>query len=238
MPNDNFNYNNINLQPNSGHLVHDQEIETEYGIYRSIAKPYPKDFFVHLNRKINLAENETIIPVRKFGWKFHVSIDDSEPDNIEKGWNLVKDILIENRVYASKVVAKGHQMVKTIVLQEGLQRGKQITIYTSQHIDRDLQSWVALIRDITVSLTLNEVKPSFRPITDELINGSNYVTFRADGYTDELGNNFGFVDDENWLDGVSHEELAAYRGIMINPPVENQPEVPNWEPPSNCCPFM
>jgi hypothetical protein len=238
-----FNYDAINHQDSSSKFAHYVEaICGNNGEFTSTAEN--GKFFVYLEMQKPPDDIDgNIFPNRKFGWKFHVSIDDTDPNNIEKGWNLVKEILIRERVYTSKVVAKGRQMAETQVLEKGSQRGKQITIYTTHHPDRRLDAWSKLVSEITRVLAENEIAPSHSPESDEPIEGSNYVSFRSDGYyNDKHNENVEFNRVEDWRDQlriIYPGEFDQFKAaIQINPPVHNQKPNLTWNgPPSKCCPM-
>lgn len=241
-----FNYGEINHPDSSSKFSH--LVEIDYGLNHGkfVSTADNSKFFVNLRMQgipNDIAAN--IVPERTLGWKFHVSIDDTDPENIEKGWNLVKEILIRERVYISKVVSSVRQMVETQDLARGEQRGKQITIYTAPHRDRGLEAWSNLVSEITRVLAQNGIAPSYRPEGDEQIEGSNYVSFRYDGYYDEKhAQDVVFNRVEDWreqLQNVRPGEIDQFKaGIQINPPVPNQAPNPIWEPPSSiskCCPM-
>jgi len=63
-------------------------------------------------------------PFAKGGWKLHIAIEDRTEGNVDKAWNMIKDILIEQRISTSKVIKP-----KVSFANDTTQCGKQITIY-------------------------------------------------------------------------------------------------------------
>lgn len=239
-----FNYDKINRQDHSSKFAH--TVEADYEDKGKFVSTADNDkFFVYLEMRSPLDDiKDNIFPNRKCGWKFHVSIDDTDPENIKNGWNLVKEILIRERVYTSKVVPRGYQMAETQRVEKGIQRGKQITIYTAQHLDRQLEAWSRLVNEITRVLAEKGIAPSHRPESDEPIEGSNYVSFRCDGYYDDIELINRPFNGSEWRDQVQQVhpgELERFReAIKINPPIPNQKDNLTWEPPSSiskCCPM-
>lgn len=231
MPNESFNYGNINAADES-RFPH----KISEGDFISVLEAGHPFILFGLNRNA-IQEQDTVILNRRYGWKFHISIDDEDPENITSGWNLVKDLLIDNRVYRSKVVSKGHHMSYEVIGdgEFGEQRGKQITIYTSYQPDKPLEYWNLLVLDITQILAENSIKPSYRPESDIPVEGSHYVSYRCDGVDDIRGQNMP-TSRYAWHDDVSKEELARFSTIRVVAPAFEQPPIPNWEPPSvGCC---
>jgi hypothetical protein len=244
MPNEIFNYKNINA-PLNFHGVYEQQD----GDFISQINP-KKTLFVRFGLSYSGCQPEDgVFPERAHGWKLHVSIDDNDPTNIENGWNIIKDILIKYRIYYSKIVRQDHQMEKGINDESiGEQRGKQITIYTSYQPNKPLDYWKKLAEEITYALAEHQIKPSYRPGSDIPVTGSNYVSYRCDGFYNEQhvqSENFSRYPLQAWKDEIEviHPgELATYSSTMkIESAILNQPPVPNWVPPTSlldCCPVV
>jgi hypothetical protein len=115
----------------------------------------------------------------KCGWKFHLAIDSKD---VGRSWDIIKDILIDNKIVSSKVVKENE--ISGLV-NHPTQCGKQITIYcrTKSELSKD---WQGIITKITQSLINVKIQPaSFSP-GDQPVYGSPYVSYRYDG--DENGN--------------------------------------------------
>src|SRR5579872_2697859 len=44
-----------------------------------------------------------------FGWKFHISFDDEDPENVRKGWNAIVPILIKYQIALTKVLKTNYR---------------------------------------------------------------------------------------------------------------------------------
>lgn len=73
------------------------------------------------------------------GWKIHIAVSQ---DNVEAAWDIVKDILIDERIAEVKVVRPG-------VVFDEFERGKQITIYQFCNPDRN---WEMILQRIENAL--------------------------------------------------------------------------------------
>jgi hypothetical protein len=107
------------------------------------------------------------------GWKFHISLNDEDFNNVAKGWNILYKILIKHGINASKVVKNG------VKLAEGdeNQRGKQITIY--QHFNPD-SDWKTILTEITDEFKKSGIEPGYAPPSDRPVPGTNYIYYRTD----------------------------------------------------------
>lgn len=101
-------------------------------------------------------------------WKIHISLL-NDAENLPSAWNLVKEILTNYGIDASKVLRKDCYYPE-------FQLGKEITIY-----DQPTKfNWQKMLNEITVLLIKNNIKPGFTPINDQSIKGSNFISFRCD----------------------------------------------------------
>lgn len=246
--NSELNYKNIN-RPEDHQKGLDYYIESENGKYKT-AHRSARPRFIYLEmtpegvNEYNAdyqQENEDHIVARASGgrgWKFHVSIDDHDKGNIEKGWNIVKDILISHNVYFSKVVAHDYTMDDTIELEQGAERGKQITIYMASHPNRAIKRWEELATDITRELARANVQPSYRPDaeSDIPINGSHYVSFTCDGIDNQPIARPGWQMEIMNASVLDRQRLEEFQTIEIVLPDLEQPPIPEWHPPvlSSC----
>jgi len=117
---------------------------------------------------------------KKHELKFHVSLPEDNPEQFARGWDIVNDIIIENKIRQSKVA---HEEVKMSSTKNGMQRGKDITIYAKYNPEKSFQDWKTILQTITDQLVAANVSPGYRQITsgsryDNLINGSNYIGYR------------------------------------------------------------
>lgn len=234
-----FYYENIN-RPENHPQGRDYYVDSEHGRYRTLhmsAKPR----FIYLtmtnegvkeyNKPYEQGGDYTIgQEMGGCGWKFHVSIDDNDKNNIAAGWNIVKDILVAHNVFFSKVVACDYTMEHTLREDIGVQRGKQITIYMASHPNRTVERWRVLAADITRELANANIQPSYRPDaeSDIPIQGSNYVSFTCDGI-DGIS-----MTRQDWQEEIAtsapdQERLQAFRAIAL--PAIEQPQIPEWHPP-------
>lgn len=129
-----------------------------------------KDFYV-----LNYIGERTSYTVNA-GWKFHISLDVEIPNNLSNAWDLIKDILTENKIFISKVVKPGINL-------SGGQRGKEVTIYSWYNKNLSPENWIDILRQITIMLAQHDIKPGYKCIgsvfKNELeLKGNNYITYR------------------------------------------------------------
>jgi len=108
------------------------------------------------------------------GWKFYAVLDDASLDNLAKGWNLIKDILIEDgTVFQFKVfihLIAGQQL-------QGEHAGKSVVIYTNYNTQQlakeygqiciDPKRWMIILDEMEMQLINAGVQPRWI-ITDEM----------------------------------------------------------------------
>ncbi len=113
------------------------------------------------------------VSTQKFGWKLAISLGHEPKDNIEKAYNLIKIILIDNRICSAKVVCPEYlsQMPQD-------QLGKEMRIYP--YANPPGTNWAKIITDISRVLTENNIQPGLCAPGDRQIDGSLYVTYRND----------------------------------------------------------
>ena len=110
------------------------------------------------------------------GWKLHVAIDDRNSNNVARAWDLIVDILIEQRICESKVIKPD-----VLFWNDASQCGKQITIYQFYNPSRD---WNRIINQIESRLRTGDdyseiPRGRFSP-TDRPIPESRYISYRND----------------------------------------------------------
>jgi hypothetical protein len=138
---------------------------------------YEGKFFMHFDYiKKPIEEDFPIADDKQSGWKLHISVDDTREDNINRAWDIVKDILIKYRIAKSKVT------VPNIHLTDGEEAGNQFTIYSFTCIKR---AWIKIINEIETALSTNNIKPNGFNQVNRQITGSKYVTYRNDKLYDE-----------------------------------------------------
>ncbi|MEA2076880.1 MAG: hypothetical protein U9O95_02565 [Candidatus Marinimicrobia bacterium] len=129
------------------------------------------------------------------GWKLHIAIDDKNPENIVKAWDIIKDILIDQRIAEAKVIKPGVSFASDVT-----QCGKQITIYQFFNPERD---WNAIIHEIELRLMRAEIHAGQFSPTDKPVTGSMYITYRNDlsedsGHIIDSGKTMGFPEDKRY----------------------------------------
>jgi hypothetical protein len=147
-------------------LMEDEDRKTES--YRS----YRAGSFIYLEI-INFDKTQ----LGEHGWKFHISIDDTNRENLARGWNIVKDVLIANNITKFKIYApeSGKSM------ESGSNPSKQITIYAYYDLEeKNAEDWQRIIREVTLHLANEGVHPAGKPKNDRLIKGSSFVSYRND----------------------------------------------------------
>jgi hypothetical protein len=101
------------------------------------------------------------------GVELHITIDDSVPDNLRRGWDTIHPILVKYRVG------------QTFVIDEGLNTenddpGKQVIIYP---VFGASASWPSLLREIEIALECADVVRGTKNSGDAAIQGSDYIGY-------------------------------------------------------------
>lgn len=154
----------------------------------------------------------------EYGLKFHISLPE-DIENLDKGWDIVKTILMDNNITAFKVIRQGRKMS-----EDPDQRGKTITVYADKNPEKCLDEWGKILERITKELTKANVPPGYRPPgttekPEKPIPGSNYITYR---YHDEK------EDKSIWPKEDPCEQGCEGRlPLIINVP--NQLPIPTWK---------
>lgn len=160
--NDLYSYSNLRM------VTPTEQIKT--GPYTALIE-HPRSAFITFAHESYKLQSE-------YGWKFHISVNDENFKNVEKAWDILKDILIRHSIKLSKVVRPDFQ----ISIKIPKQRGKQITIY--QFLNAELENWEQILIDITYAFTKNGIEPGHAPISDHPIRGTPYVYYRTDADSD------------------------------------------------------
>ncbi len=145
------------------------------------ARALPRGFTLKAKRHRNPLEHV----------KFHISLpeaDKTEPgSDFAKGYRIIVDILFKHRIASFKVIKPDHFFVEGNYQQ----RGKDFTIYCKGNAELNLQSWQAIMTEITEALVRENVRPGYRPELqtdrmsdyhrdDKAITGSNFITYRIE----------------------------------------------------------
>lgn len=88
------------------------------------------------------------------GFKFHISLgyENDYEGNVEKGWDIIKDIAKKYNIGSLKVIRSGKQMT-------GTQQGKDVTIYPFVDLNKTPEDWLMIMSEITVELYKAGVQP-------------------------------------------------------------------------------
>ena len=121
------------------------------------------------------------------GWKFRISVP---AEDVPKAWNIVADILVNDR-YPHFAKVASPQMAQKMENPAYHQAGKSITLYTSKHIPSE--HYKMLLERIEMSLAHAGVHGNAKPRGDKDVLGSHYISYRNDklrdgGYNDARSN--------------------------------------------------
>lgn len=136
--------------------------------------------------KKNIAQN---------GWKLHVAIDDSDPKNIAKGWDLVVDILAKHEIAEFKIIRPYHKLS----IEEEAECGNQISIYC--FAEKEEKNWPKIVEEISETLEKNQIVPSPKSPINKFIKGTPYVTFRNDTKPENWPKEFDSHPDTKYVGG-------------------------------------
>ncbi|HVY53223.1 MAG TPA: hypothetical protein VHA13_01750 [Gammaproteobacteria bacterium] len=112
---------------------------------------------------------QDIITNNVVGWKAHISVDDSDIENLARAWDAIKDIFIDEKL-VTKVVIPNAGFYK-----DPVQFGKQITIYCHATPERD---WQDVFNRIENALAIEDIKTNGFSPSDKAIIGSKFISYR------------------------------------------------------------
>lgn len=177
--NDGFSY--TDLQKNLKNPLLDSIRKTDYSAFINMAN---KDFFYF--QRTNTESSRNTRQADK-GLKLHVSLDTHPEGNIEKGWEIVRNILMENDVNYFKIIRPEQLKKSSNYLEDP---GREITIYAFRENDCQfdggkpstdhVKRFEKIIEEITCKLAEAGVQPAALPKKDTAIEGSNYISWRND----------------------------------------------------------
>jgi hypothetical protein len=105
--------------------------------------------------------------ITNVGWKVHLSINDSDKENLRRGYNIIKDIVIDERL-TCKVVQPTADFY-----QDKDRNGRQITIYCAGDLERDWENILNRMENLLIQegVDFTHVAPGDRPNQGSLIIG-------------------------------------------------------------------
>lgn len=148
-----------------------------------------------------------------YGWKIHISIDDSDRNNIETAWDCLVPVLIKYGIYYVKFYKSNFTNDdKWCEKEENLWNiGKRFTIYALHNLPKtkefielfeseksvesatnSLISWNDFFNEVAETLKKNNIKPGYLNPACRAIN--NYISYRNDK-NPEYFNNY-LIDNE------------------------------------------
>lgn len=131
-------------------------------------------------------EKQNPADVSNVGWKVHLSIDDSNKVNLAMGFDLIKDIVIDEQL-TCKVVMPIADFYLDIE-----RNGRQITIYDCGNVNKD---WENILNRMENSLIENGINFTHTPPGDRPIQGSLIISYRND---DDGTGNYISAKDANY----------------------------------------
>ena len=197
-----FSYKNLNTKYYENPSHDKAKIMFDFNnIEYAVTANTPKYFF-NFGQTYKILEEDKVAETQILEWKlkFHISLPEQEKkfswypfgtinsnekisnnkkiNAYEKGWNIVKRILIDNQVASFKVICAGKKMSEI----EG-QAGKDITIYAYQNPDKTIKDWEKIIQEITEKLVNAGINPGYKVEDNKnkfelAIKGSQYVYYR------------------------------------------------------------
>jgi len=136
-----------------------------------------EDFTFFETRRDDISK---LIKFKPKGYKLHIMIDDRhEEEDLARAWEIIKDELINHRIYKSKVIRVA---ARSKLYDNTDDRGKVVTIYAFKE-NRSTKGWYDFIKAITVALAAANppIYPEVMSSTNTAIPGTNYVSYRNDG---------------------------------------------------------
>ena len=172
---------------------------------------------------------------KEYNLKFHINLPEADKDTGEnsiysRGWKIISDILIRNRIVFFKIIKPGIKMS-----DKEEQRGKDITIYAKNNPDKSINDWQCIFKEITQKLTESNIPPGYRPISsdgkeEKYLIGNNYVSYRYEGKEEDVDNGLS-GRNKKWHKGIKYPGVDKLSGISVE--VENQLPNTEWNPIKN-----
>lgn len=157
--------------------------------------------FTHFNT--NVKNPNAIRSSKDTGWKIHIGIDDSEQENLARGWEAIREILFKYQIYSLKIINPNIKLANNPT-----QSSKQITIYAFKQPNLD---WSAFLNEIESALNQQEILPAPLSPKDKIFPGSRYLTYRYDA--DKDGRYLATENSESYNDAG---EADPFMHIIIN----------------------
>lgn len=191
-----------------------------------------RDFFT-----LTYQRSTSLTKKHEQGWKFHISIDDAINDNsddvkngysnnLARGWNIVKDVLVKYEIYHAKAVKPGCNFSTDL---DKAQHGKQITTY--QNLDARADNpifWGMVLAEIESALIAAKVKPCRNNVLnkDLKIPSSNNPDSAGNSQYCSCRNDFGVKSKNLWclylasylksLSEVEQQQYAFFESIELS----------------------
>lgn len=148
------------MQPDNAGAISSSGYVATRGPTRSMAV---SKYFTMLVSEAEFQEPEAKIEHCDCGLKFHITLDDQggrDEQNRAKGWDIVKDILIEHGVSTFKVV-NADKTLSNI----SAEKGKDTAIYTKYNPNLSPADWENILKKIILNLIAQDVRPGLLPST-------------------------------------------------------------------------
>ena len=157
--------------------------------------------------RVEESEKTVVSSERNVGWKIHISLAES-PDNIQKAWDCIIDLLKAYGINTCKVLIEGKHL-------PAFQWGKEITLY----YQLDLASWNDLLNDMTKRFLQAGVCPGYLAFNDKCVEGSSFFGFRNDeGEKGEYASSL-FTKDFNPSNKLLPEDWTTLKVIEPHQPL-------------------
>jgi hypothetical protein len=137
------------------------------------------------------------------GWKFHISVDESDQQNIAKAWDIVAEIALKYKLNETKFLKSDKKLSPR-------QSGKEITIYIDKDDHPDL-NWNDIITELNQKFVEQNIKPGVRPFGDKPIHGSSFINYRFDDpqkYVNSIETGFQYLPIQKNIDD-------PFQGVIV-----------------------
>lgn len=218
---DPFSYKRLNHALKTGADV----VYTEDGLYCAVLTEDGEFIFIKSSQRIGFHPFKGRERIHiDYGLKFHIALPEWDRLQFEHGWEIVKNILIRNRITSFKIVREPYRMSTN-----SDQRGKDITIYAEDNMHMRIENWQMICEEITRELTIQQIFPGYRPpnfivrgnqiLRENYILSSNYISYRYDNGRNAMPRVDCFSQEQGFI--VNVEGQLPIREWTV--PIERQP---------------
>jgi hypothetical protein len=134
---------------------------------------------------VDIKKPEDINSTVCVGWKFHIGIHPAHLEDIQKAWDVIKNVMISHRIIQTKLF-----LLETLQIDTST-HSRAVTIYAFK--EPNDKNWLPIIRELEDTLSEAGVYPSQGSVTAcVFLPSCKYIQYRCDkrpGFSEEAYRN-------------------------------------------------